>query len=560
MANQRGDYTPFDWENLGEPLTPFVALKFRADEGTIHTFPDASNRIYVQDCQFSVLDDNGYSTARIVLADPNFVNLELIFTKALFIANSLSKTESNWFCAAFWGWSYYGRDVGAQRKTSGMHYYMLRSLEYDLDDVELRVTIELADIGSNLLDARESAFGTVGILTTGNGVAVGTETTTTNYNSGEEEVLEPLYRDADQNIALAGGRTALGAEPTETTAGEEITTTEPPKMKNFINGLTPWEAIVRLCADHKPTIKAIALDDVPEFSDADKLKDYAIPADSGLREEIDKLLTSTDKFRENEPVGRHWGILAGGGKSGSTLVLPFGWIPDPPPEKDTLKFQDKYRKARTLVFKPSNKNEIARGETMVLSINYQWTSQGYWRLGLPKVYAITEDSSGQLQIYYTKEDWEQKGGSGNLKWGGRPETEAVNLADAIDQMSGGYEIQFNFDTRLMTTDEITVKGKAVLINVWNFFAQELTDVNFEIAGDPWLDNTLFTTDGKDGRNQDLLVDLYNSYFDVKVYRPGLNSQSELSAILTGKYLCLKGCTHNISEGTYTTSLKLIKTF
>jgi hypothetical protein len=299
---------------------------------------------------------------------------------------------------------------------------------------------------------------------------------------------------------------------------------------------------------------------VPEFSETDKLKDYPIPANSGLREEIDKLLTNTEKFREDEPVGRHWGILAGGGKSGSTLVLPFGWIPDPPPEDDTLKFQDKYRKARTLVFKPSGRNEIARGETMVLSMNYQWTSQGYWRLGLPKVYAITEDSSGQLQIYYTKDDWEKKSGSGNLKWGGRPDTERVNLADAIEQMSGGYEIQFNFDTRLMTTDEISQRGKAVLINVWNFFAQELTDVNFEIAGDPWLDNTLFTSDGKDGRNQDLLVDLYNSYFDVKVYRPGLNSQSELSAILTGKYLCLKGCIHNISEGSYTTSLKLIKTF
>ena len=554
MAHPRGDYAPFDWENLGEPLTPFIALKFRANENELHTFPNSSNRIYVRDAQFFVLDDNGYSTARIVLSDPDFVNLERIFVKALFLANSMSKSETNWFCAAFWGWSYYGRDVGAQRKTSGMHYYMLKSLSYDLDEVELRVTVELADIGSSLLDQTDDAKETVGVLTPG--AYITTERESSNENGYEDDgPWAPLAEQAeaeDGGLREAGGAAALGISTNNRSASEERL-----GIRNIINGLTPWEVIVRLCSSHNPKIEAVALDDVPEFSET--LKNYVIPANAPFKEEIDKLLINTKEFREEEPVGRHWGILAGGGKSGNTLKLPFGWVPDPPPEKDTLKFQDKYRKARTLVFKPANKEQIARGETMVTSLNYQWTSQGYWRLGLPKVYAITEDSTGQLDIYYTKDDWENRASSSNLKWGGRPDTQRVSLSDAIDEMKG-YEIQFNFDSRTMTNEEISQRGKTILINVWNFFAQELTNVNFEIAGDPWLDNTLFTSDGKDGRGQDLLVDLYNSYFDVKVYRPGVNTQNEMSAILTGKYLCLKGCAHSISEGTYTTSLTLIKTF
>lgn len=604
MPDKRGPYVQFDWYDMGSPVTPYIALKFRA-ENRWHFFPDRINSIYVQNANFDVLDDNGYSTASITLADPNFIYLEELFATALFTANSFSKNNTRWFCSAVWGWTFYGADVDAykrtsdgkevltgqtQRKTSGQHFYMLTDLNYDLDEVELRVTFQLADVGSYVFGkgVNEEGGTTVGRLSLGEGVSYSaSEAASTRgedagegleFNatmgpdgpraiaSGDPELTTSLVEGEEDFVATGGGRGADGSS--SRARGEDE---EPPKITNYINGITPWEAIVRLCAEHKPRIEATTTDDEP---DQEPLENYPIPEDKDFRDAIDELLkrmptrpSEPDENAEEQMPIERWSILAGSTPNeGGEMRMEFGWaLQDTPKRNQTNKLKDNYRKARTFVYRPGKKENIAgpHQTTMVKSLSYEWTSRGFWNMHLPTVYTVLQDEFGNYKVFFSEEDWKNTdadlSGWRPVMLEKDPNTNTVPLLEAKDQIRG-LKIEYNFDTRSQGTERYVQQANTVIINVWNYLAKELVTVNLEIHGDPWLDNTLFTPDGQRLINQDLLVDMYHSYFELLVYKPARGNQNHLSEILTGTYICIKGCKHSISEGEYSTSLQLIKAF
>jgi hypothetical protein len=583
-------YVPFDWHNLGEPLTPFVSLQFRGSEAFLYTFPSKSNRIYVENATFSVLDENGYSTASITLADPDFVNLEMVFMKALFLANSLTIGNSCWFCSALWGWSSYGKDIDGSTKTSGRHFYMLKNLTYDLTDTELRVQVDLMDVGHSTFGTQDSnspklSVGKLNRVPNASGVSVQGEGGSTSNSQADTAdaverwakmqivnkltdegggVIEGRYVDGEIDADVAGGAS---------TAQEGTATQE--NLQNIISDKTYWQIIQLLFAAQDLLATSSTSKNDPSIPTDKPPGDgkYTIPTNSSFTEEVDKLIKAIKPFPEpdkptNGKPTKHWDILAGGKvdpkDKNAKIATVFGWKQDPPKGTyQTTSFEDNYRLARTLVYRPSNKEEIARGETMINSLRYNWTSRGYLGVGLPPVYGITSDTNGKLSVYTTTAAWQNRDPKQNTILGKEnatsrlPPTKVYTLEDI--QKLNGVEVQFNFDSRTMTKEVLEGSANAIIINVWNYFLYELIDVSLELPGDPWLDNTLFL-DGKDYRNNDYLVDLYNSYFKVKVYKIGVGAQNQLSEILTGNYLCLKGCVHSISEGEYTTALTLMKSF
>lgn len=596
----RGPYLQFDWYDIGSPVTPYVALKFRS-QNRWHFFPDRINSIYVESANFDVLDDNGYSTASITLADPNFIYLEELFSKALFLANSFSKNNTKWFCAAVWGWTFYGSDVDhyrqtpdgkevlmgqTQRKTSGQHFYMLTDMSYDLDEVELRVTFQLADVGSYIFGkgVNEEGGTTVGRLTTGEGVSyTGNEgASTRGEDPGEGIDVEVAYGSDGPRIKATEGsdtelaRRLIGEDPSTgnvsdaSNNGEPI---EPPKITNYITGITRWEAIQRLCIEHKPRIIAVTVDDPPE---EEPLNNYAIPEDEEFSVAIDKLLREMptlppeqdENNDEQSPIER-WSILAGGTPNEENIMqMDFGWkLEDIPKRNQVNNLKDNYRKARTFVYRPGRKENIAgpHQTTMVKGLSYDWTSRGFWNMHLPTVYAIFQDELGNYKVFFTEEDWKSASNTGGtagfqpVMLEKEPGTNTIPLLEAQDQVAG-LKIEYNFDTRSQGTEKYVQQANTIIINIWNYLARELTTVNLELHGDPWLDNTLFTPDGQRIINQDLLVDMYHSYFELLVYKPASGNQNHLSEILSGTYICIKGCKHSISEGEYSTSLQLIKAF
>lgn len=572
MATKK--YTPFDWYNIGEPATPFLALSFRGNDAFLYTFPSKQNRIYVENASVSVLDDNGYSTASITLADPDFVNLEVIFLKALYLANSLTIGEGNWFCSVLWGWSSYGMELDGSTKTSGRHYYMLKNLTYDLTDVELRVSIDLMDIG-------HSSFGTsdqgspkivVGLLNKDPSVSIQDQNGKTQEITKELLAAVAAYLNqiaqADQVAitATASGGTenpdidvnATGAGPN---TGTEGASTENVYYNILQNPTTYWQAIQIICKAQGINAIARPGEAPPEPTDAIPVEDpLKVPMNAGFKEEIEELLTH---IAPNTATNKKWSILPGGRVTPgqTTIDMIFGWVPLPPKGSDDLKVEDNYRLARTFVYRPAYKQEIARGETMINSLRYTWTSRGYMAIGLPPIFAIAPDKNGKMTVYTSAEQYSQNRDprkSALLQV--QPDLKPYTMEEL--QQLKGVEVSFNFDTRTMTEDEIETRAGAIIINVWNLFLKELIDITIEIPGDPWLDNTFFLDD-KDYRKNDILVDMYNAYFKVKVYKPGVavsRQTADLNPILTGNYLCLKGCTHNISEGEYTTTLTLMKSF
>jgi hypothetical protein len=84
---------------------------------------------------------------------------------------------------------------------------------------------------------------------------------------------------------------------------------------------------------------------------------------------------------------------------------------------------------------------------------------------------------------------------------------------------------------------------------------QIVNMTLEVFGDPWLDNTIFFPDGtQNNQNDSPFVSIRDSYFQVIVYR----ADGELSILLSGIYLCLKGCSHKINGPDYTTTLTLFK--
>lgn len=584
QVGARKDYAPFGWYNLQSPLVPYVEIRFRGAEQYPLTFPDKAHKIYIQNANFDVLNESGWSTASITLADPNFTNLEKIFLKALLYANSFNKDKNYWYCACIWGWSFYGKDMHnpgdthvAQQKKSGLHYYMLKDLRYEMDEVELRVTFDLVDIGANTFGSGDEKGykRTVGILSNMAGATQKNDSSGSTSGTddddlmgiGNDEVVSGLRTDGNKIMRELG----LDKTNESPTATNSSSTTDPAlNITNVITGKSYWQIIQGICAQQKPAISAKTLckdEEVPQDKPTEAVN---IPATQGLKEAIDDLLKKiapipSQQNPDNPVPTKHWGILAGGNVNNDSgeIEMYFGWIPDPPKRGDSLTLDNYYRLARTFTYRPGTKEEIASGETMITRLSYDWTSKGYWGVGIPTIYALVQDANGRLQIVYTENDWKAIKNTTHTLVAADPSIKAMSLAEAVDKTKG-IKLDFNFDTRNDTTDKISIKGQSIIINVWNYFLSELIDVDIEIPGDPFLDNRIFSfqatnSDSKDNL-EDLLVNLYDSYFIIKVYRPNDDGVMEPSRIFEGKYLCLKGCSHRISEGEYTTSLKLFKAF
>src|SRR5208337_2567705 len=273
--------------------------------------------------------------------------------------------------------------------------------------------------------------------------------------------------------------------------------------------------------------------------------------------------------------GKHWDVLAGGVTDAvhneAKQNMVWGWKTDPPKGdtnnqttvgNDTYPtLSQNYRLARTLVYRPAFKEQIAAGQTQILSLKYDWHSKGYLGVGLPAVYGITKDQYQQYHIYTTNEDFIKRDPSQTDLLAGakssQPGIDSFNF-NQIQKITG-IPVHFNFDTSTMSEEKISINAKGIIINVWNYFLHEIINIQIDIAGDPWLDNTLFLSDGAVADN-DFFVDPFNSYFQIVVYKPGEGSYNVTNPILSGQYLCLHGIKHNISEGEYTTSLELMKPF
>lgn len=631
-----GPYKTLDWQNIGSPMTPFISMQFRGST-YIHTFPNPTNRIYVGNANFEVLSDAGSSTASITLVDPDFVNLEAFFAKAQVIANRTSKTNGYWFCRVFWGWTYYGRQVDfydggkGQSKHSGIHAYLLKDLRYDLDEVELKVTFELIDLGEGLFNGRHNepdpSIGNLNLRDTppANQSQGGLKTITkqdvldeTLKNLFSQKSGDPFYDDIKAGTAVGTTLGEKGFYVEDASSNESTTTEQDVEIENVFYNRTPWHmlrTVLRkwwaknnnnedLKVTWDETIEGTKIGGPINQETKDK---YVIGAKEGIRSVVEKLLSML------ELDGYSAVMIAGVRLEGSDGIYPkepgivFGWQPVPPTKPmDDKEAQDKFRLARTFVYRPGNKEEIAKGQTMINNLSYEWSSKGYYMFGLPQIYAITITNDGKLKIISTEADFENatddekqniyymstgnatneaKKAQENLEGAdpsvkgentkvnklsakhydlntaldALPTESAGNYVENVDGISGGYEVEFNYDSRGGNEVDVENDGRRLVINVWNKFAKEIFDVSISIPGDPWLDNSIWNVHGQNNfRNQDYLVNLYNSYFKITIHRPLPNNQNAISNIITGNYLCIKGCSHNISDGEYTTSLKLIK--
>jgi hypothetical protein len=630
-------YTRFNWEHLSSDLTPMLILGIRSDfnrGADVFEFPANENRIYISNAEFSVLNEEGFSTATVTLVDPDFYQLEKIFMKALFYANTNAKDGNYWYMWAMWGWSFYGAPLknpgetdteSAQYKLSGKHYYMLKDLNYNIEKTELSVTINLVDIGRQILGAgteneSKKVVGDVSVPKTraervreyggydpSSGGYVDPEKleeasrTDSSEDLTKEERLDKLEQQMEEMEEGPDGGSGTGS------AGEQGSGTN---RVNVFKDMTNWEIIKAILAAQDPPVEAVAsgmrgINDKEEADEKDNIglpaippeepqEERRIPASKGLRETIEELLSEIPSIPSQEeiermknegkevlPATRHWDVLAGGWTKHDTdrsQRMVFGWVPDPPSKDQAINIDKSYRLAREYVYRPGYLGEVLSGKTMIRELDYTWTSEGYWGLGLPNIYGIAEDKNGNPIVIETKEDWATKGnqaerflvGSKPTTWTydplrSRPVEEGTDdtipLKDAASQT--GLKIDFNFDTNVDSKEKITTRGKNIIINVWNFLQRELLEVSITIPGDPFLDNRVLSrgaTTEKEDDLGDLLVDLYNSYFLINVYTQDEDGSRENSKIFQGKYLCLKGCTHSIDENEYTTTLQLLKAF
>lgn len=628
-------YTQFNWEHLSSDLTPMLILGIRSDfnQGArVFEFPANENEIYISNAEFSVLNEEGFSTATVTLVDPNFYQLEEIFMEALFYANTNAKDGNYWYMWAMWGWSFYGAPLknpgeadteSAQYKLSGKHYYMLKDLSYNIEKTELSVTINLVDIGRQVLgtgteNESKKVVGDVSVPKTraekvreyggydpSSGTYVDPEKLEEASNADSSEDLskeERLERLEQQMSELEEGPNAADSGDRQGSGSNRV---------NVFKDMTNWEIIKAVLAAQDPPVEAVAsgmrgINDKEEVDEKDNVglptippeepqEVRKIPASKGLRETIEELLSEIPSIPPQEeiermkeegksslPATRHWDILAGGwtkNDADKSQRMIFGWVPDPPSEDQRLSIDKSYRLAREYVYRPGYLGEILSGKTMIRELNYNWTSEGYWGLGLPNIYGIAEDKNGNPIVVETREDWATKGndtkrflvGSKPTTWSYDPlrskpvqvgTDEKIPLSEAAKQT--GLKIDFNFDTNVDSKEKITTRGKNIIVNVWNFLQRELLEVTITIPGDPFLDNRVLSRGGRIEKGEDtlkdLLVDLYNSYFLINVYTQDEDGSRENSKIFQGKYLCLKGCTHTIDENEYTTTLQLMKAF
>jgi hypothetical protein len=608
-------YIPFNWHKIGEPLTPLLILDWR--QGYRTSFPNRMNRIYVQQANFNVLDENGFSSASITLADPDFINLEYLFTKALFFANSGGRDGNLWYLSAMWGWSMYGTPLknpsdeekdGAQYKLSGKHFYMLSNLTYTIDTVELIVTIDLIDIGESVFGSGDemAAKTTVGVIKGADKYGAAIDSGDGFSGNGgylvnmQEELAGTKAAEAaegEENIAL---KDPIASIETSTAEGAqdriselENSTEENIVRTNVFKDKTRWDIIKAILGSQNPAIKVekVIGDGEPDIEDHDeKVDEKKIPESAGLRETIENLLNEIPAYPKKEDredgevqeTTKHWEIMPGGStKPGSSEQrMLFGWAPDPPTRGQSLKVDKSYRLARIFTYRPGVRNEIASGETMINELNYEWTSRGYWNFGMPTIFGVAEDREGNPIIIESKDDWSIKRDKVSRFLVGSPPSidsknstkEAVGSRGskeaskkiALDEAvrKSGLELNFNFGTNLDTEEKITTQGKTVILNVWNQLYKELIDVTIRIPGDPFLDNRILSRTSSESGDilSDLLVDLYNAYFIIKVYTEAKDGSRQPSKLFEGKYLCLNGCSHRIEEGEYSTELRLFKAF
>lgn len=620
-------YIPLDWHNVGESLTPYISLIFRGSV-TTHEFPSPTNRIYIQNATFNVLNEQGASTASITLADPDFVNLEAFFARAIVEANRSSRTSGYWFCKVWWGWTYYGNQVSfndggrGQQKSSGIHTYMLKDLRYDLDDVELKLNLDLIDIGESILGAKqpEDPDLEVGNLAevddSGfvNTESKGKTQEDLNIQDLEKELANAYQKDvvdADGNVKnVAGLKNEFGDPSTgSTTSTQEAQ--QPPPIDNVFKNKGLWDILKWMLetwwkgSNKEGTSLEVIWKESTGAPDNTIVDEYVIPAKTGIRSAVDGILKKMKKEG-------YQAVSLSGCKTVDGNPVPnmaFGWQPVAP--KSPMSEDEAgaiFRKARTYVYRPGGKDDISRGFTMINSLSYEWTSQGWRGLGIPDLYAITMDENGKLHVFKSRADFqsapssakryeymnrdgkpvnsESQSGASSIDSSGNTDTissppitaiyttwraaaenlqgkKEVEVIDTttgqikkIGNTSGAYQIDYNygvmgFGSSPATIDEL---GKRLIVNVWESFVNEMFNVDITTPGDPWLDNSIWSG----AQDSDLLVDLYSAYFKVLIYRPTEVNQNVLSSIITGNYLCLKGCTHTITEGEYTTSLKLIK--
>jgi hypothetical protein len=611
-------YNTIDWQNIGSPMTPFLSIQFRGS-GYIHTFPNPTNRIYIESANFDVLNDAGSSTASITLVDPDFINLEAFFARALVTANRSSKINGYWFCRCFWGWTYYGKQVTfddggvGQGKHSGIHAFMLKDLNYDLDDVELKVTFELIDLGEGLFNGRHGEPDPqVGILDITDKPKEGGSGSDSAKNTGspspeeiEQEAYKEIfgqkegddfYKELREGSNLGQGLESSGFYVEDASSNESPNIDEVPVAENIFFNRTPWyilkTVLQKWWSKNNPNDPPLSVtwdttidgtrDGGP--SNQDTLEKHVISAKSGIRETVETLLNVMELEGYDAVFIAGVRLIPGANGFSPTPGIVFGWQPNPPKTTmDDETASNMFRLARTFVYKPGNKEQIAKGQTMIKSLNYEWTSKGYYMMGLPKIYSITIDNAGKLHVFSTETEFEKatpdekkniyfmsssdsenqgvtaKENKLNTALELLPSENPENVAPVIEGQSGAYEIEWNYESREGNEVEIEKNGKKLVINVWNKFAKELFDVSITIPGDPWLDNSIWNIYSEDNpKDQKYLVNLYNAYFKILIYRPLRNNQNTVSNLITGNYLCLKGCSHSISEGEYTTSLKLIK--
>jgi hypothetical protein len=583
------DYAKLKWEEMGSPLTPIIWFAFRGGDAYVQVFPSRYNRIYIYDAQFDVINESGFSSASITLADPDFVYLEAFFMKALFLANSFSKKGNYWYCKCMWGWSYYGppkynpdetEEDQAQYKLSGLHYYMLSDLRYEIDDIELRVTIDLIDVGQQIFGPgdEEAARTKVGILSGENiehEEGAGTGGGNVLFDFKEEMAGTRLEgsKDVQEAEVLYGPPRQQPDEAStgDTTSAKDSTDKEDEDkvIYNKISGRNYWEIIKLLLKNHDPEVTVISKsDNPPEDGPEDDEQPYEISAEDPLRDVIEELLAKIEPIphdaEEDQPT-KHWDILAGGyvdNEDDPTPKMVFGWVPDVPTRGMDLSEASgeiDYRLARRFVYRPGSRDEIAKGLTQIISLSYDWSSKGFWYLGVPELHLVPSDSKGRMYDVYTTDQWrgmdpEQR--EMLEKKVGKDEIKTVPINEAKE--SHGINIEYNFNTNTESSEKITQRGSTILINVWNFFVKELIEVSIEIPGDPWLDNRLFSAKGKEDSLEDLLVDFYDAYFLITTYKQDIGGGRSPSPLFEGQYLCLHGCSHKISEGEYTTSMKLFK--
>lgn len=623
------------WELMGSALSPFIGIRFRS--GYTIVYPNKENLVYIENAEFNVTD----FSATITLADPDFINLEHLFLTATWELTSRNNDEF-WFCACYWGWQFYGRPVKNdwqnskepvyQNKSSGWHYFMIKDLKYDIDDVELRVTFTLIDVSKKVLDSGEHGprvgivSGLLEELKTEVSRSEEVQTGGYDYFGGTELPLSQSRR--NQLVDIAQGRASPDDPPTsqkdleqdglnedgsmksaEQKAAEEPKETEDgerPTMNNvfwragYNQGYTHWEVIQRLLDSHNIRYVAINTFDNSEnpLKETPLSEPIIIPENRGLYSAVKDLCKNVPQRiktgDDGSEVQEYWDIMPGTwvDEDGKGRIV-FGYRAGQPTREQAGAWSKlNFPIVRNWTYRPRDKNALRSGVGMVKSFSFSWDVQGPWGIAAPTLYAAVKDNkTGEYKLYFTKTEAEEaveiakeenywssyeekarkqyglapksneppKKSKEIYVFGEQPEITGAPLTDAIKELRG-VELQFNFEQRTDTGEVIEQRANTLIINMWNFFLSYVIEVDIEIFGDPWLDNTMFDTTRNVSRSVQgnitrLLINLFQSQFRIKVYR----ADGAISTMLSGRYVCLGGTVvHKISEGEYSTSLRLSK--